>query len=147
MRGAWVRRHLRLSPMQIDIDLLGVFEVRVGGQALPASTWKLRHPRQLLQMLALQPGLRMSRDQVCQHLWPTANADAADNRLHHTIHVLRTAFVRAGVPKTEPVLTLHAGALQLNPSHAFAVDVSRFGRVVEQARKCREPEQIGRAHV
>jgi predicted ATPase/DNA-binding SARP family transcriptional activator len=128
--------------MQIDVDLLGVFEVRVGGQALPGSTWKLRHPRQLLQMLALQPGLRMSRDQVCDHLWPLADADAAGNRLHHTIHVLRTAFVRAGVPKAEPVLTMQAGALQLNPAHAFAVDVSQFGSVVEQARKCHEPDRL-----
>ena len=128
--------------MQTDIDLLGVFEVRVGARALPVSTWKLRHPRQLLQMLALQPALRMSRDQVCEHLWPLADADAAGNRLHHTIHVLRTTFARAGVPKAEPVLMIQGGALELSPCRAFMVDVSRFGSVVEQARKCREPERL-----
>ncbi len=120
--------------MQIDIDMLGAFEVRVDGQALPADTWKLRHPRQLLQMLALQPGHRMRRDQVCEHLWPDASMDAADNRLHHTIHVLRNTLARAGLPKETPLLTLHTDAVSLNSALRFVIDVARFGGLVEEVR-------------
>ena len=120
--------------MQIDIDLLGAFEVRVDGRALAAGTWKLRHPRQLLQMLALQPGHRMRRDQVCEHLWPGASMDAADNRLHHTIHVLRNTLARAGLPKALPLVTLQTDAVSLSPALQFVVDVGRFDSLVEEAR-------------
>jgi predicted ATPase/DNA-binding SARP family transcriptional activator len=120
--------------MQIDIDLLGAFEVRLDGRALAADTWKLRHPRQLLQMLALQPGRRMRRDQVCEYLWPDASLEAADNRLHHSIHVLRNALARAGVPKGSPLLTLQTDDVLLNPALRFVIDVARFDKLVEEAR-------------
>ncbi len=120
--------------MRIDIDLLGGFEVRVEGRALAPDTWKLRHPRQLLQMLALQPGHRVRRDQVCEYLWPDASVEAADNRLHHTIHVLRNSLARAGVPKESPLLTLQTDEVSLNPELHFLVDVLRFDALVETAR-------------
>jgi predicted ATPase/DNA-binding SARP family transcriptional activator len=127
--------------MRIRVRMLGSFEVRVGERALDASDWKLRHPRQLLQMLVLQPGQQLSRDHAVQALWPNASPEAAGNRLHHTLHVLRTTFVRAGVAKQEPVLALQAGVLGFGAAHHVESDVSEFRRAIEQARRGAPDEQ------
>ncbi len=120
--------------MQIELSLLGPFRVRVAQAELAASVWKLRHPRMLLQMLALAPGHELHRDLVLERLWPRADVEAASNRLYHTLHLLRGIFAKAGVPKCEPVVEFQGGQMALNPVHEFVVDVRRFGELIQQAR-------------
>jgi DNA-binding SARP family transcriptional activator/predicted ATPase len=131
--------------MHLSMTLLGAFEVCVEGTPIAATTWKLRHPRELLQMVALHAGQRVPREQVLEALWPQADPQAASNRLYHTIHLLRSAFVKAGVPKDEPVLLLDSGVLQLNPRHDWVIDVCEFRAQIEQSRRSAEPATLGRA--
>jgi predicted ATPase/DNA-binding SARP family transcriptional activator len=120
--------------MRIRLNLLGRFEVRVGEYVLDAASWKLRHPRQLLQMVALQPSGQLSRERVLDQLWPHSAAEAANNRLHHTLHVLRTLFADVGVPRDKPVLVLQADMVTLGPAHDFEIDIDEFRRRMAAAR-------------
>lgn len=120
--------------MRIELRMLGTFEVKVDDCVLEASAWGRRHPRQLLQMLALSRGHELTRDEAMRRLWPDAPSNAAANRLHHTTHRLRQAFAHAGMPREVPVLLLEHGWLRLNPAHEFVVDALRFGSLIERAR-------------
>jgi DNA-binding SARP family transcriptional activator/predicted ATPase len=120
----------------IDATLLGGFEVRVDGQAIANAQWKLRHPRQLFQMLLLEPA-GLPREQVLSVLWPDTDPTAAANRLHHTLHLVRGIFVAAGMPKAAPVALLAADSVRLNPAHAVSVDVLAFEQHLSEARMAR----------
>jgi DNA-binding SARP family transcriptional activator/predicted ATPase len=118
----------------IDVRLLQPFAVTVDGRAMTAGAWRLRHPRQLFQMLCLRRGHRLHRDEVVEALWPKLGAPAAANRLYHTLHILRGEFVVMGLPEHQPVLLLEAGTVRLNPQHEFRVDVQAFDELVAQCR-------------
>jgi DNA-binding SARP family transcriptional activator/predicted ATPase len=131
--------------MQLAITLLGSFEVRVNDATIPPAAWKLRHPRELLQMVALSPGQRVPREQALDALWPGAEARPASNRLYHTLHLLRSAFVDVGVPKDDPAVQLNDGVLQLNPTLEMAIDVREFREQVDQARRQARGRSLDRA--
>jgi DNA-binding SARP family transcriptional activator len=124
----------------LDFRLFGTFSVRFNDAEVPPTLFKLRHPRLLLQMLALQPGLQLHRDQVLERLWPDSDSDAASNRLYHTLHALRGLFSQIGSPKDQPVVLLQAGLLRLNPAYQISVDVQQFRALVEQARGSNNPQ-------
>jgi DNA-binding SARP family transcriptional activator/predicted ATPase len=128
----------------IDVALLGGFEVRVDGQPIANAQWKLRHPRQLCQMLMLEPD-GLSREQVLAVLWPDTDPAAAANRLHHTLHLLRGIFVAAGLPKSEPVAVLEAETVRLNPIYALEVDARAFLRCAAQARSAADAARAEQA--
>lgn len=120
--------------MRVQIRLLGQFEVAVGGECVSASAWRLRHPRELLQILCLSSAGRVSRDEVLERLWPRATVDAAANRLYHTMHSLRGSFAALGVRKDQPVVQLLGGVVQLNELHEFDIDCHTFRAAVSAAR-------------
>jgi DNA-binding SARP family transcriptional activator/RecA/RadA recombinase len=121
--------------MRLSLSMLGGFEVQVDGAMVPPTAWKLRHPREVLQMAALSPTHRVPRDQVFEALWPGAAPKAASNRLYHTTHLLRSAFAEVGLGKDQPALVMDAGALMLNPAFEWAVDTSHFRDQVQRARR------------
>jgi DNA-binding SARP family transcriptional activator len=122
----------------IDVLLLGGFEVRVDGRAIANAQWKLRHPRQLFQMLLLEPD-GLPRERALSVLWPDTDPGAAANRLHHTLHLVRGIFVAAGLSKSEPVALLQADTVRLNPVHALDVDARSFAQCLVRARGAAEP--------
>jgi DNA-binding SARP family transcriptional activator len=124
--------------MRIAVNLLGAFEVRVGSHMIEAAQWKLRHPRQLLQMVLMEPADALRREQALSGLWPHLADEAAVNRLHHTLHLLRGLFARSGVPKDSPVIALEGGVLALGAAHEFEIDVRAFRECITRARTQRE---------
>jgi predicted ATPase/DNA-binding SARP family transcriptional activator len=113
--------------------LLGGFETRVDGAVIATAQWKLRHPRQLLQMLLLEPD-GLPRAQLLSALWPDTDPSAAANRLHHTLHLVRGIFIAAGLSKAAPVALLQADTVRLNPVHTIDVDARSFLQCVLRAR-------------
>jgi predicted ATPase/DNA-binding SARP family transcriptional activator len=118
----------------IEVQLLRPFKVAVNGQGMDEKAWRLRHPRQLFQMLCLRPGHRLHRDEIVERLWPQSEAPLAANRLYHTVHVLRAEFAKMGLPNSEPVLLFESGVLRLNPQHQVTVDVDQFDDLVARCR-------------
>ena len=67
---------------QLEVRLLGRFEVLVDSRPIPADAWAQRRAADLVKLLALAPGHRMPRDEVLETLWPQLGADAAAASLH-----------------------------------------------------------------
>jgi DNA-binding SARP family transcriptional activator/predicted ATPase len=130
--------HIRAAT--ITVQLLRPFSVAIDGVAMPARAWRLRHPRQLFQMLCLRSGQRLHRDAAIEALWPQSDAQASANRLYHTIHVLRAEFAKMGLDAGAPVVVFEAGTLSLNPHHQFSVDALRFDSIVQGCRTTMDDE-------
>jgi predicted ATPase/DNA-binding SARP family transcriptional activator len=122
--------------MRIGVKLFGVFEVTLGAvpQVIAAKHWRARRARWLLQLIALQKGAQLHRDLVLEALWPDSDSEAAANRLHHTLHVLRKIFAQHGIDPAHSVVQAQGGMVQLNPGYALVIDACEFQRLVSQAR-------------
>ena len=83
----------------LRIRLLGSFTIEVRGRALMPEAIGRKRARDILQLLALAPTHRMSRDRLIAALWPEKDAASGANNLHRALHDLRqaigTGFVHA----------------------------------------------------
>src|SRR4051794_12535751 len=105
---------------QLEIRLLGRFEVLVASCAVPAGAWPQRRAADLVKVLALAPRHRMPRDEVLEVLWPRLGAAAAASNLHKA-----ASYARRALGDREAVV-LRAGAVELAPAAAVTTDVERF---------------------
>jgi DNA-binding SARP family transcriptional activator len=107
---------------QLEVRLLGRFEVLVDSQPVPPDAWPQRRAADLVKLLALAPGHRMARDEVLEMLWPHLGAGAAASNLHKAASHARRALGDRGA------VVLRGGVVALAPAAAVTTDVGRFER-------------------
>jgi DNA-binding SARP family transcriptional activator len=112
---------------QVEVILLGGFQVRVDGRAIPPDRWSRRHSAALVKLLALTPGRSLHREQVIDALWPDLDTDAAAPRLHKAAHYARRTL---GQPDA---VVLSADTVHLCPRFEVQVDAARFQRSARSA--------------
>src|SRR3954452_4855196 len=105
---------------QLEVRLLGTFEVRVDSRPVPAEAFKQRRATNLVKVLALAPGDRVARDEVLEALWPKLGADAAAANLHKAASHARNAL------GDREAVVLRAGIVELAPRAEVTTDVERF---------------------
>src|SRR3954452_18567172 len=105
---------------QLEVRLLGTFEVRVDSRPVPAEAFKQRRATDLVRVRALAPAHRVSRDEVLEALWPKLGADAAAANLHKAASYARTAL------GDREAVVLRAGMVELAPGIEVTTDVERF---------------------
>jgi DNA-binding SARP family transcriptional activator len=103
----------------LELRLLGGFDVRVDGVAVPASSWTGR-ARDLVKVLALAPDHRLEREQAVECLWPQLDAEAGASNLHKAAHHARRALGDPGA------VVLREGRVMLAPDASVETDVERF---------------------
>ncbi|MGZ4227745.1 MAG: ATP-binding protein [Solirubrobacteraceae bacterium] len=107
---------------RLEVRMLGGFEVLVDSQPVPAEAWAQRRATDLVKLLALASGHRLSRDEVLEMLWPKLGADAAASNLHKAASYTRRALRDRGA------IVLRGGMVQLAPDAEVTTDVERFER-------------------
>ncbi len=107
---------------QLDVRLLGRFEVFVDSRPVPADAWAQRRAADLVKLLALAPSHRVPRDEVLEMLWPKLGADAAASNLHKAASYARRALGERGA------VVLRGGMVELAPDAEVTTDVERFER-------------------
>ncbi len=117
----------------MNIQLLGGFNVRVDGAAIPDTAWKSRRARNLVKLLGLAPGHRLHRDQVIDTLWPDSDLSAAANNFHQTLFAAR----RVLDPIVPGCLQMEEGTLSLTQD--FSIDVDTFETAAAQAKNSQDP--------
>ena len=122
--------------MNVEIDLLGGFAVRVDGRPIPATEWRRRHAASLVKLLALAPRRTLHREQVIDALWPDTAIDDAGPRLHKAAHFARRSLGNSSA------LVLSGDTVSLFPEAHVVVDVDEFERGAKQAIAAldRDPE-------
>ena len=102
--------------------MLGGFEVIVDARPVPAEAWAQRRATDLVKLLALASGHRLSRDEVLEVLWPKLSADAAASNLHKAASYARRAL------GDRDAVVLRRGVVELAPNAEVMTDVERFER-------------------
>src|SRR4051794_14110510 len=112
---------------QLEVRLLGRFEVLVDSRPVPAGAWPQRRAADLVKLLALAPGHRRARDEVLEMLWPKLGADAAASNLHKA-----ASYARRALGERDAVV-LRGGVVELAPGAEVTSDVERFERGEDSA--------------
>ncbi len=141
-RGSSPQRGRRAGPRDADrlersadlnLGLLGRFELRVGGCLLLDATWPHRKANAVLKILALEPTRHLHREQLLETLWPGKSPSAASNSFRQNIHHLRSHLTRHGV--TAPVLVMSRDTVGL--SQEIRTDIDAFRSAARAARRVR----------
>jgi DNA-binding SARP family transcriptional activator len=119
--------HDKVSEEIVEIDALGDFRVRVGDTEVGADGWPSLRSAQLVQLLSLADGHRLTNEQVVDALWPQLEPQAGRANLrkaaHHARHRLRLP----------DAIVLQGGHVALFPGRTVTVDAKRFERLADAA--------------
>ena len=104
----------------VRIELLGRLRVVVGEDEVGADAWAGRRAAELVALLALADGHRLTRDQVVEALWPHLDVEAGAANLRKAAHHTRQSLGSADA------IVLRAGQVALFPSRSVETDAARF---------------------
>lgn len=122
---------------QVEIRLLGSFEVSRRDRIIRADDWPRKKASALLKRLALER--RFLKDQAIEFLWPESDPASASNNLYKTLHSLRQVLDSVlGLGASRATFRFEDGILSLQPS--VWVDASEFERLCT-AQASESPEQ------
>jgi DNA-binding SARP family transcriptional activator len=82
----------RVPPPALRVLTLGRWEVWQGARCVPKRVLRQRRAGELLALLLLTPGCRLSSDQVAEALFPERDPAAAQVLFHHATSALRRAL-------------------------------------------------------
>lgn len=124
------------------VQLLGEFEVRIGGRRIE---WVRRKDAALFKYLLLEPLGRVSRDELCRNFWPTHDRDQAGQNLRTTCSNIRAALRRC-LPESRVDLYFRSEGRDVVLRNDLAVtDLARFRSYVEAAREAMTAQRLERA--
>lgn len=107
---------------QLEVRMLGGFEVLVDSKPVPDEAWMQRRATDLVKVLALATGHRLPRDEILEMLWPTLGSAAAAANLHKAASYTRRALGDRGA------IVMRKGVVELAPAAEVTTDVERFER-------------------
>jgi len=105
---------------EVGIEVLGRFRLVVDHEVVAEDAWPSRRSAELVALLSLADGHRLTRDQVVEALWPTLGIEAGGANLRKAAHHARHALA-----STDAVV-LRAGQVALFPSRPIKTDAARF---------------------
>jgi DNA-binding SARP family transcriptional activator len=118
----------------IHIRLLGAFVVSIDRHGVAADAWPGRRSSELVQLLALADGHRLSRDQVIEALWPHLDVDAGAANLRKAAHHARRVL---GDPDA---VVLRGGQVALFPGSSVSTDAADFESAARAALRSGDVE-------
>lgn len=127
-----------MTAANVKIRLLGGFEVAMDN-GVTVTRFATRRSGELVQLLALAPDRRLTRDQVIDALWPQLNASAGGANLRKAAHHARGALGH------QDAVTLHQGRVQLFPEAVVTVDADEFLTAADAALGAEDPLQASAA--
>lgn len=114
----------------VAVRLFGTFELRRRGVALSAADIGGRKPRQILEILLLNLGTPVSKDQIIETLWGSGAGKGTVATLESYISGIRRA-IQPGNTKTGPLRTANGGYV-IDPA-LVDLDLFRFRQLVGKA--------------
>ena len=105
---------------EIRVELLGPLRVLLGDGEVVEGGWPGRRAAELVALLALSDGYRLTRDEVIEALWPHLSVEAGAANLRKAAHHARRAL---GSPDA---VALRGGQVTLFGSGTVETDVVQF---------------------
>lgn len=125
------------TPVWLDIETLGAFRIRRGGEVLSPKDFRRRQAYQLLKLLVTRWGRPLHTDELCEALWPGEGVDERVlARLHVTLNALRQVVEppdASGGRAEAQVILRDGNAYRFAPTVAYRLDSEQFETLVRQA--------------
>ncbi|MDP2232190.1 MAG: BTAD domain-containing putative transcriptional regulator, partial [Actinomycetota bacterium] len=116
------------------VRLFGGLEVRVGDRSVRERDWKKRKARLLFALMVLERGRDLSREQVCDQLWPDLDADRAKNNFYVIWSIMKGAVLPGGTKGAPLPYADNTGGLCRIDVERVDSDVEQFSRAISSAR-------------
>ena len=123
----------------VEITLLGTFEVVLDGSRVTADAWPRPQAAALVKVMALSPGRQRHREQVIDLLWPDLSVTEAAPRLHKLAHYARVAL------GDRRAVVLRGETVALFPDAEVVVDIDVFEARADAALSADIPEAAAEA--
>ena len=118
---AQVRDNGNVDSRVLRVRLLGPFSVGWAGRT--TGPWPRPSARRLCQLVLVSPGRRISRDRVCEELFPNLDPHAAARSVSKALSMARATLAELGGPA--------AGLLEADLSHIWAVPEAQVDAEVQ----------------
>lgn len=117
--------------MATEVRLFGSVRVTVDGHRLTSKDFGGRKPKQLLEILVLNGGRFVPKDQLAHLLWGDALPQSAAGSLEHYVSLLRRRLSPDRTRKGSVIVTDHGG-YRFDPARGW-VDLTEFNRLFDTA--------------
>ena len=125
------------APGVVQVAVLGSFTVTVDGREVPLPAWRSKQARTLVKILAGHRGRAVTRDRLCDLLWPDDDPARTGHRLSVLLATVRTVLDPAKAWPPDRYIVADEGGLRLNPG-AVAVDAEMLLREAAHAAELLE---------
>jgi DNA-binding SARP family transcriptional activator len=112
------------QPAPVAISVLGGFTVRVGAEPVPLPAWRSRQARTLVRILAARRGRPVTRERLCELLWPDDDPARTGHRLSVLLATVRGVLDPARAWPTDRFIVADSAGLRLDSTHV-AVDADQ----------------------
>ncbi|MDD3174275.1 MAG: response regulator [Herbinix sp.] len=113
-----IRRYTRKTIVQYSqlyFKVFGTYCIEMGHNAVDILKFRTAKSEELLAFILSQNGKAVTRDSICEALWPEMDIDKATRNFHTTAYNIRHTFGEAGF--TNVLLRLH-DSYRLNPEYS-----------------------------
>ena len=118
----------------LSLNLFNGFEARKGKHLIPAEKWKRDKARQMLQVLAVNSGKGMNKEQLALLFWPDADELTAANNFKVTLSALNQTLEPDRPPKEAAQFVIRIGEhYQLNQQMKINLDTDQFEKLALSA--------------
>ena len=119
------------------LRLLGTFQLVHHGEQLSPGQSRLE---QLIAMLAVQPGVPLTRSEIAYHFWPDSTDVQSRTNVRNLLYKLRTAW-----PGWNEAVSIDRSAVTWRRDAAISVDVHDFEALYASAEKNRSSDERARS--
>ncbi len=123
----------------IEIRMLGKFEILMDGKPVLAALNQSRKATMLVQYLVLQKGEKVTHKDLTETLWNAERSTNPDMALRAIMHRFRNMIDAEGLTELENCIITTRGYYQWNPNLDCRVDVFEMEALMEEARRQLNP--------
>lgn len=125
---------------QIQINVLGTFQVIRGETLLTGKEWGAKQPQLLLKALITRGAQNVSRDLLIEDLWPDASLSAGKQNFKVVLHRLRKTLGHL-TGSTSPYVWYKSNLISLNRG-LVRLDIDEFLFLYRRARRAEQAGDI-----
>lgn len=114
----------------LEIHTLGGLQVRRTGELLSSKAFGRRQTQTLLKLLIAHRGQTLSREELCERLWPEHDPQQTQSRLHVLMHALRQALETD--PAQPEIILREEDGYRFAPQAGCFLDVEHFEELLHQ---------------
>ena len=123
----------------IEIRMLGKFEILMDGKPVLAALNQSRKATMLVQYLVLQKGEKITHKELTDTLWNGERSTNPDMALRAIMHRFRNMIEAEGLKAMEDCILTSRGYYQWNPALECRIDVFEMEALMEEARRQLNP--------